>query len=284
MWLTCNSISRGGWVNNVRPRVAAGPLRDLYTHRHLLRTLIRRDITSRYKGSAFGALWSIVSPLILFCGYWFFLGVVLGARWGTASSTEYPVILFSGLIVHQCFAEVLGRSTRLVISHSNYVSKVVFPIEVLPWMTVATAAFDLTINCFILLLGQLLIVGHIPVTWLWMPLVLLPLLPMAAGFSWLVSSLGVYLRDMAQVVPLVIMMLMFLSPIFYSIDMVPEQFRTALWFSPLTTVIQLVRQVAIEGRHPDATLFFVYTVASFAMMAFGYWWFQRTKRGFADVL
>lgn len=271
-------------VNNAAPRFGPGPLRDLFTHRHLLRTLIQRDITSRYKGSAFGALWSIVSPLILFCGYWFFLGVVLGARWGTATSGEYPVILFSGLIVHQCFAEVLGRSTRLIVSHSNYVSKVVFPIEVLPWMTVATAAFDLTINCLILLVGQLLIVGHIPVTWLWMPLVLLPLLPMAAGFSWLVSSLGVYLRDMAQVIPLVIMMLMFLSPIFYSIDMVPARFQTALWFSPITTVIQLVRQVAIEGRHPDAALFSVYVLASFAMMAFGYWWFRRTKRGFADVL
>lgn len=262
----------------------AGPLRDLATHRNLLRTLVSRDIASRYQGSSFGAAWSIANPLLMFCAYWFFLGVVLKSRWLGTPSEQYPVVLFAGLIVHQFFAEVLGRASGLVIAHASYVSKVVFPIEVLPWMTVATAAFHLAINCLILLAGQWIIVGAVPLTWLWLPLVLLPLLPMAVGFSWIVSSLGVYLRDMAQVVPLLVMMLMFLSPVFYSAEMVPPRFRGVLWLSPLTEVIEQSRRVIVGGLPPDATSLLVYALASVVVMTAGYWWFRRTRKGFADVL
>ncbi|MGH8032426.1 MAG: ABC transporter permease [Luteimonas sp.] len=271
-------------TDRAAPRLSNGPLSDLVKHRQLLGKLILRDVEARYQGSAFGLLWSIGTPILMLGVYWFFLGVVLQARWGTAPVAHFPVILFSGLIVHQFFAEVLARASGLIIVHSTYVHKVVFPIEVLPWMTVATAAFHLLINCVILFVGQIVIAHYVPATWIFLPIVLLPILPLVVGLSWIISSLGVYLRDIAQVVPLVIMMMMFMSPIFYSIDMVPAKYRVFIWLNPLTAVIEQVRRVTIEGRAPDAMVMLVYAFAGLFVMAVGYWWFARTKKGFADVL
>lgn len=261
-----------------------GPVRDLLHHRALFFRLVRRDIQARYLGSAFGIFWSFASSLLLLLAYWFFLGVVLQARWGSAPSELYPVILFSGIIVHQFFSEVVGRAPSLILAHSSYVRKVVFPIELLPWVTVATALFHLSVNLVILLLGQLLIVHSVPVTWLWVPVVLIPLIPVTAGVSWLVSSLSVYLRDMAHIVPLTLTVLMFLSPIFYSMDMVPERYRGYLLLNPITVVMEQLRRVAILGQLPDVVALTPYTLASIAIMYAGYWWFSRTKKGFADVL
>jgi lipopolysaccharide transport system permease protein len=161
---------------------------------------------------------------------------------------------------------------------------VVFPVQVLPWVTVATAAFHLIVNLLILLLGQLLILHHVPMTWLWLPVVILPLVPMTVGISWFVSSLGVYLRDMAHIVPLVLTAMMFLTPIFYSMDMVPKHFRPWLMANPLTVVMEQARRVAIQGLQPDLGLLGIYTLVGLMVMAGGYWWFARTKKGFADVL
>ena len=261
-----------------------GPLADLLVHRNLLKTLIRRDVTTRYQGSSFGLLWAFATPLLMFCAYWFFLGVVMSARWGGTDARHFPLMLFAGLLVHQFVAEVLNRASSLIIGHATYVSKVVFPIQVLSWMTVATAVFNLMVYCLILLLGQLAMLGSAPLTWLWVPVVMLPLLPMLAGFSWLLSSLGVYLRDIEQVVPLAVTMLMFLSPIFYPAEMVPERFRFLIWINPLTSVIEQLRRVTIIGLPPDIRQLALFTAASLVVMAAGYWWFERTRKGFADVL
>jgi lipopolysaccharide transport system permease protein len=192
--------------------------------------------------------------------------------------------LFSGLILHQFFADVIGRAPSLIIANSSYVRKVVFPVQVLPWVTVATAGFHLLVNLLILLLGQLLILHSVPLTWLWLPVVILPLIPMAVGFSWIVSSLGVYLRDIAHIVPLVLTVMMFLSPIFYSLDMVPPQYRPWLLINPLTFVMEQARRVAIQGLAPEFPQLALYAAASIVVMFGGYWWFARTKKGFADVL
>ncbi len=261
-----------------------GPLRDLSTHWQMLVRLVPRDVQARYLGSTFGLLWSFASSLLILLAYWFFLGVVLQARWGTAPSVQYPVILFSGLILHQFFAEVIGRAPSLIIANSSYVRKVVFPVQVLPWVTVATAGFHLLVNLLILLLGQLLILHTVPLSWLWLPVVVLPLLPMTVGFAWIVSSLGVYLRDIAHIVPLVLTVMMFLSPIFYSLDMVPLRFRPWLMLNPLTLVMEQARRVAIQGLAPDFLQLGLYMVVSIVVMFAGYWWFARTKKGFADVL
>lgn len=261
-----------------------GPLRDLWNHRALLGRMVKRDIRGRYQGSIFGTLWSFATPLLLLCAYWFFLGVVLQARFGSAPQAAFPVILFSGLITHLFFAEVIGRSSGLIFEHATYVKKVVFPLTVLPWMTLATAGFHLCVNLSILLVGQLLIVGSVPPTWPLIFIVLLPALPLLLGVSWMLSAFSVFLRDIQQVVPLILTLMMFASPIFFPMEMVPEQYRAFLYLNPTTVIIQQVRDVAIHGQMPDFLALAIYSVVSLSVMSLGYWVFMRTRKGFADVL
>jgi len=263
-----------------------GPIRDLLIHHQLLRRLIPRDVHARYLGSAFGLIWSIAVPLMILLNYWFFLGVILKAKWGVqdVSAHRYPLMLFSGIVVYQFFADVIGRAPNLILSHGAYVRKVVFPVEVLPWMTIATAAFHLSINCMILFVGQLIAEKQVSGTWLLLPIALLPMMAMTVGLSWIIASLGVYLRDIAQVVPLILTMLMFLSPIFYPMEMVPAPYRDWLMLNPLTGIIEQVREVTLYGRGIDPIAYGAQLLIGYAVMLFGYWWFVRTKKGFADVL
>lgn len=261
-----------------------GPFRDLWINRALMQRLVRRDIRGRYQGSVFGTLWSFATPLMLLCAYWFVLGVVLQARFGATPQVAYPVVLFSGLIIHLFCAEVVGRSPGLIFENVTYVKKVVFPLAVLPWMTLSTALFHLLVNLSILLVGQLLIVGSIPATWPLVLLVILPLLPLLLGLSWLLSAFSVFLRDLQQVVPLVLTMMMFLSPIFFPIEMIPDQYRPFMFVNPATAIILQVRAVTILGELPDLQMLGIYSVVSLTVMALGYWTFSRTRKGFADVL
>lgn len=261
-----------------------GPFRDFWQNRSLLYRLVGRDIRGRYQGSIFGTFWSFATPLLLLSAYWFVLGVVLQAKFGATPQVAYPVVLFSGLIVHLFCAEVMGRAPGLIFDHATYVKKVVFPLTVLPWMTLATAGFHLLVNLSILLVGQLLIVGSIPPTWPLVFVVLLPLLPLLLGLSWLISAFTVFLRDIQQVVPLMLMMMMFLSPIFFPIEVVPEPFRAYIYLNPTTAIILQVRAVTILGELPNLEILGVYSLVSLIVMSIGYWAFSRTRKGFADVL
>lgn len=261
-----------------------GPFQDLWSNRVLLRRLVGRDIRGRYHGSIFGTLWSFATPLILLCAYWIVLGLVLRAKFGNAPQIAYPVMLFSGLIVHLFLAEVVGRAPGLIFEHVTYVKKVVFPLAVLPWMTLATAGFQLLVNLTILFFGQWLIVGSIPLTWPLVFLVLFPLMPLLVGLSWALSAFNVFLRDIQQVVPLILMLMMFLSPIFFPLELIPKPFRALLYFNPTTAIILQVRDVTVLGVLPNFFVLGIYTLVSLAVMFFGYWIFARTRKGFADVV
>lgn len=261
-----------------------GPFSELIDNWFLLKRLVARDIRARYQGSMFGTLWAFGTPLLLLFAYWFVLGVMLQAKWGTVPSKLYPVVLFSGLIVHLFGADVLGRAPMLIIDNGTYVKKVVFPLATLQWMALATAGFHLLVNLLILLIGQLLIAGHLPLTWPLVIVVMLPLLPLLLGLSWFLSSIGTFLRDVQQVIPLLLTLMMFLSPIFFPMELVPERYRYLMYLNPLTLIIVQVRVVAIDGGWPDFTALGIYAVCSIIFMYAGYWWFCRTRKGFADVI
>jgi len=261
-----------------------GPFQDLIANKALVIRLVRRDIKGRYQGSVFGTLWSFATPLMLLLAYWFVLGTVLQARFGNAPQAAYPVVLFAGLIIHLFSAEVIGRAPGLIIEHATYVKKVLFPLTVLPWMTLATAAFHFLVNLSILLVGQWLILGSVPATWPLVVVVMLPLVPLLLGLSWLLSAFSVFLRDLQQVVPLVLTMMMFLSPIFFPMELVPDKYKPFMYLNPTTTIVLQARRVMLEGVLPDVQALCLYLFVAILMMAVGYWAFHRTRKGFADVL
>lgn len=267
------------------PANAGWVLGSLWTHRALIAQMTRREVVGRYRGSVMGLLWTLLYPLLMLAVYTFVFSVVFQARWGGSDSqTEFAAMVFAGMIVHGVFAEALNRAPQLVISNANFVKKVVFPLEILPWSSLGSALFHAAVSTAVLLAFRLLVEGNIPLTALLFPLVLMPLLLLTMGVSWFLASLAVYLRDVGQVTGVVTTILLFLSPVFYPVSALPEEFRGLFALNPLTPAITQARDTLLLGKVPDWTQWGVALAAGFAASWLGLAWFQRTRRGFADVL
>ncbi len=264
-------------------------LRAMHTHAPLLRRMVRRDVSMRYSGSAFGLLWSFITPLLMLAVYTFVFGIIFKARFGTSPTEDentatFAITLFCGLIIHQLMGDIITRAPSIILQHTNYVKKVVFPLEILPVMVCGSALFHFCMNLTVLIAAILIIEHTLPLTALYVPLILLPFMLMLTGASWVLASLGVYLRDIGQIMGLISTLLLFLSPIFYPASSLPEEFRHLLYLNPLTYVIEMMRGALLHGHAPDWHIFALATSVSAIFAWAGYAWFQKTRKGFADIL
>lgn len=264
--------------------------RSLWTHRHLIRQMVKREVVGRYNGSVLGLGWSFFNPLLMLCVYTFVFSVVFNARWGVASAGEdesksmFAIVLFIGMIVHGLFAEILNRAPGLIVGNVNYVKKVVFPLEVLPVVTAGAALFHTMVSLLVWLAAYVIFVDVPGWHALLLPIVILPLLVLALGIAWFLASLGVYLRDIGQVIAVVTTIMLFLAPVFFPVKSLPEEFQPLIMANPLTFIIEQAREVLIWGQLPDFLGLLRYTVTALMVLWAGYAWFQSTRKGFSDVL
>ncbi|MEQ1816299.1 MAG: ABC transporter permease [Nitrosomonas sp.] len=258
----------------------------LKTHRSLIYNLVKREVIGRYRGSVMGILWSFFNPVLMLVVYTFVFSVVFKARWvgGTDSKTEFALVLFAGLMVYNLFAECINRSPGLVLGNVNYVKKVVFPLEILPVVAIGSAAFHLLVSLLVWLIFYLIYFGIPQATLILFPLVLIPFFLLTLGFSWFLASLGVFLRDVSQIVVVMTTALMFLSPIFYPITALPQEYHIFLQINPLTFVIEQARDVMIWGKGMNWIAWATYLLLAAIMAWLGFAWFQKTRKGFANVL
>ena len=261
-------------------------LSTLKSHRNLIYNLIKREVIGRYRGSVMGLFWSFFNPVLMLVVYTFVFSVVFKARWagGTDSRSEFALVLFAGLMVYNLFSECINRAPGLVLGNINYVKKVVFPLEILPVVAIGSATFHLLISLVVWLIFYLLFFGTPQVTLLLFPIVLMPFFLLILGFSWFLASLGVYLRDVSQIVGVLTTTLMFLSPIFYPMTALPEEYHMFLQFNPLTFIIEQVRDVMIWGKGMNWVAWVAYWIFSALVAWLGFAWFQKTRKGFANVL
>lgn len=261
-------------------------VRSFWRNRSLITASVKREIFGRYRGSFLGILWSFFNPLLMLAIYTFVFGTILKARWsGEADSQmQFALVLFAGLIAFNLFAESINRAPGLIVSNPNYVKRIVFPLETLPIVIVGSALCHYLISLGIWLLAYMLFYGAPPVTVLYFPLILLPLLIFTLGLSWMLASLGVFLRDVSQFIGVVTTAMMFLAPVFYPASSLPEGYRPLLYMNPLTPAIELSRDVLYWGKQPDFALLAFYLVAASLFAWLGFVWFQKTRKGFADVL
>jgi lipopolysaccharide transport system permease protein len=259
---------------------------SFWKNRSLIRTLVVREVAGRYRGSYMGILWSFFNPVFMLLVYTFVFSVIFKARWtaGNDSKTEFALVLFAGLLVFNLFAECVGRAPGLILSNVNYVKKVIFPLDILPWVSLGSALFHTTVSLVVWLIAHLILFGLPHVTVLWLPLVLTPLILLIMSISWVLASLGVFLRDVSQFIGIAITTLMFLSPIFYPAASLPEDYRYLIYANPMTPAIEMTRDVMYWGKSPNLTLLFTYTIFATVLAWLGFAWFQKTRKGFADVL
>ena len=229
----------------------------------------------------------IISPLIMLAVYTFVFSVVFKARWGAGfgdSKVAFALIIFCGISAFNIFSESVNGSAGTITGNPNYVKKVVFPLEILPVSIVFTAVFFGLISLIILLAGVILVMHQFSLTIICLPLIFVPLFLLCCGMSWFVASLGVYLRDLPHIIGIVMQALIFMTPVFYSTEMIPESLRPVLAINPLTTIVQTTRHILIYNKWPDWTSLAIVTLVSLGVFQLGYFWFMKTKRGFADVL
>lgn len=271
-----------------QPTSLTSLMRSLWQHRQLIAQMSRREIVGRYKGSVMGLTWSFFNPVFMLIVYTFVFSEIFKSRWGgigaNGSKTEFAVVLFVGLIVQGLFADLLNRAPGLILTNVSYVKKVVFPLEVLPIVALGATLFHSLVSIIVLLLAYFVFNGYLYWTVLFIPVVLLPMIILTSGLAWVLAGLGVFLRDIGQTIVIVTTVLMFLSPVFYPVSAVPEQFRPFIMLNPLTFIIEQAREVLIWGHLPDWTGLGIYLIVSIFVAWMGYAFFQKTRKGFADVL
>ncbi|MBS1809267.1 MAG: ABC transporter permease [Acidobacteria bacterium] len=262
------------------------PLRKLFSeHRDLIRSMVQRELSSRYKGSLMGIGWAIISPAVMIVIFTIIFSGIFGARFGNAGGhLSFAVYLFCGLLPWIAFSEGVQRATNSLIENINLVKRVVFPMEVLPVNLAFAAIITQLLGTIVLLIAHLLIERQLHLTVLLLPLLLIPQLLATIGLGWLMASLGVFLRDMPQINQLVLMAWMYLTPIFFPENLIPPNYFWLVKFNPMAPLIRSYRRILLEGQLPDWSGL-SFTLA-FAVVCFviGYWWFQRTKKAFADLL
>jgi len=250
--------------------------------------MVKRDVIGRYRGSALGLLWSFFNPVFMLIVYTFVFSEIFKSRWGGASAsgskTEFAVVLFVGLIVQGLFSEILNRAPTLILANVNYVKRVVFPLELLPVITLGATLFHSLVSVGVLLTAFVLFNGYLQWTIFLLPFVILPLLILALGLAWILSALGVFLRDIGQTIAIITMVLTFLAPVFYPMSAVPERFRPYMMANPLTFIIEQARDVLIWGNQPNWLGLGIYTAISIVVAWIGYIFFQKIRKGFSDVL
>lgn len=273
-------------VNEPKAGVAellATPLR----HSNLIWQLSKREIIGRYQGSMLGLAWSFFNPLLMLLVYTLFFTEALGLHEVTSgtSKTSFANSLFVGLIIHGFFAECASRSPKLVTGNPSYVKKIVFPLEVLPWVSVVSAAFHGLISLAVLALFLVATNGAIVYTFLLVLLVFVPLAILCLAVGWFLAGLGVYLRDVGQVVGVVTMAMMFTAPVFFPVSRLEgSTFAYVVKANPLTFLINQAREVALWGRWPDIVGLLAYSAIAMLCAWLAFAWFQRVRGGFSDVL
>lgn len=269
-------------------RFSSSPIQlvsSLFRNLRLVDALTRREFAARYRGSIVGILWSVVLPLVMLAIYTFAFRVAFTPKtsWG-GSNPEFALVLFAGLLMFNVIAECLNRAPMLIHNHISFVKKVIFPIEILPLVLVCSALIQMIIGFSVWIVFYAFIVGIPHLTVLFFPFLLIPLALFSVGISMGLSAVGVFIRDLSQMTAVLTTILMFVSPVFFSADAIPERFRWVVDLNPLAWLIEACRKLLISGDIPQSTDVLLLFFVSFAVCWLGYFIFQRTRIGFADVL
>lgn len=261
------------------------PLLELPARFDLILTLTRRELATRYKGSALGILWAILTPLVTIAIFTFIFAKIFNARFGESNSGwDFALYLFCGLLPWTAFQEAVQQSSSTIVAHTNLVKRVVFPLETLPVAQTLSSLANQMFGTLALVLAALIIRRELHASVLWLPLLIAPQLAATLGAAWLVASLGVFLRDVVQGISLVLMAWLYLTPIIYPESLVPEQYRPFINLNPFTPLVRSYRRILLEGAMPDWSGLAYFTVFALLLFLFGYWWFARTRKSFADVI
>jgi len=255
-------------------------------HANLIGQFARRDVQAKFRQSWLGLAWLILAPLLMLVIYTLVFRHVFQVRWSVPGegNIAFALRLYTGLAVFNFFAECVNRAPHLVLEQPHLVKKVVFPLEILPWASVLAAGIQLLSGGVILLALRWLGMGSLPLSALALPMVWLPLFPLCLGLSWALGALGPYVRDVSQVVGMVVAALVFISPVFFPVEALPPRMQEWMWLNPLAPVMTQTRQVLLNGQWPDLGDWARNLLGCMGVAFVGAVLFDRLRQGFSDVI
>jgi lipopolysaccharide transport system permease protein len=282
--LTASSVRRARLLRAI-PKAFVLPARSIWRNRKLIGSMVRRDILSRYRGSFGGTLWTFLNPLLLMATYFFVFGVVLGTKFGTDTSrTGFVLYFLAGMLPWLAFSEALGRAPYVILEYRTFVKKIVFPLETLPINMVISGVVTEAFGLVIFMIGLFAVRGAIPVSVVWLPLLLIPQILFTAGLAWMLAATAVYVRDLGQVTGYLLTLWFFLTPICYPESSLPASALPILRFNPLFVLVGAYRSVFLENQSPSLRGLAGLWIVGTAVAITGYAWFHRLRKSFADVI
>ena len=272
------------WIHSL-PELFTAPFQTAWRNRALIRSMVRRDIMARYRGSFGDLFWTVLNPLLLTLTYYFVFGVVLQTRFGVdQSSGSFLLYFLAGMLPWLAFSEAVGRSPNSILEHRTFVKRLVFPLDTISINHTVAGLVTEAFGVAVFLVFVLALRGRVPVTAVWFPVVLIPQLLFTLGVCWFLAALGVFVRDLAQLLGFVLTLWFFITPICYSEQSVPRSAVAILNKNPLFVLVRGYRAIFLEGHAPDALPLIVLWVISGAMFLLGHLWFSRLRKTFADVI
>lgn len=266
-------------------RLVWRPLRELPRRHELVRSLARKELAAKYRGSALGFVWAMLTPAVMIAIYTFIFAGLFKARFGAQGTAwDYALYLFCGLLPWTAFQESAQGAANVIVNHANLVKRVVFPLEALPLSQVLAAHATQMFGTLALIIATLIIRRELHATLLWLPVLIVPQIIFILGASWFVAALGVFLRDTAQVVALALVAWFFLTPIIYPEEVVPPRFRQIVALNPFAPLVRSYRRVVLEGASPDFKGMLYFAAVAVVVFLVGYWWFAKSRKNFADVI
>jgi len=261
------------------------PLWQLPRRFELIVSLTKRELAARYRGSVLGIVWALLTPIVTIAIFTIIFAGIFKARFGDSNSQwDYALYLFCGLLPWNAFQESLQLSSNTIVAHANLVKRVVFPLETLPVSLSLAAVVNQMFGTVALVIAAVLLRGEMHATIVFLPLLVLPQLIATFGAAWLLASLGVFIRDIVQGITLLLMAWMYLTPIIYPETLVPEGYRGIVNLNPFTPLVRNYRRIILDGNLPDWRGLAYFTVFAIVSFVFGYWWFARSRKNFADVI
>jgi len=275
------------WENLLRSigRAFTLPVSTIARNRSLIRTMVRRDILGRYRGSFGGAFWTILNPLLLMLTYFFVFGVVLRARFeGIPGRTGFALYFLAGMLPWLPFSEAAGRAPTVMLEHRNFVKKLVFSVETLPLNLVFAGLVSEVFALLLFMAGYLLTQGSLPLSIAWLPVLIVPQLLFTAGVCWFLAALGVFVRDLGQVIGFIMTLWFFLTPICYPEKSLPDAALPFLSKNPLFVLVRSYRAVFLEHQAPALGPLWKLWLLSAVVFLAGHAWFYKLRRSFADII
>jgi lipopolysaccharide transport system permease protein len=266
-------------------RLVWRPLRELPRRYELVRSLTRKELASKYRGSALGFVWAMLTPAVMIAIYTFIFAGLFKARFGAQGTAwDYALYLFCGLLPWTAFQESAQGASNVIVSHANLVKRVVFPLEALPVAQVLAAHATQMFGTVVLIFATVIIRRELHASVLWLPVLVVPQIVFVLGASWFIAALGVFLRDTAQVVALALVAWFFLTPIIYPAQVVPARFQRLVGLNPFAPLVNSYRRVVLEGASPDFGGMLYFAAVALVIFLAGYWWFAKSRKNFADVI